>query len=174
MRVSSVVLLIVATTLAASASAQSESKQNVDITSPAAPQWRAITENQVFTKRNLRKESESKDERSITSAVSSVDELLKLKGLVPFAEIGGLSAAAKAKYLKVLVTLPRQDIINITGKVPYWVRKYPDSWKGRIMQYNSWIWTNKQPEWVMENFPGFFKGYDLFFNNRMTRGYKYA
>ncbi|KAK1947460.1 hypothetical protein P3T76_001470 [Phytophthora citrophthora] len=174
MRVFSLLLLVVATTIVASTSAESESKQHRDITSPTTLQWRTITENEAPVKRNLRKKA-SEEERTLTSAVSMFDDLLKAKGLqvIPYAQLGDLEPKVRTAYLKVLVELERQKIIEITGKVPKMIQNRPNK-LGRLAQYNRWIFKNKEPEYVLEKYPAFFKSYEEFFNNRMTRGYKYA
>ncbi|POM73695.1 Putative RxLR effector [Phytophthora palmivora] len=43
----------------------------------------------------------------------------------------------------------------------------------KLMQYNTWIYSDKSPEWVTEHYPEFAKGYKTFWENRMVRGGKY-
>eukprot|EP00644_Phytophthora_capsici_P013514 jgi/Phyca11/17674/fgenesh1_pg.PHYCAscaffold_29_\ len=176
MRVFSILLLVAAATLVASASAESESKQRLDV-SPAAPQWRTIAENEVPTKRNLRKK-EIEEERAIT-AISLFDDVVKAKGLqaLPYPELANLDSKLRTQYLKLLVNnLDRKQIVEITGQVPHYILTHGDKKARRIVQYNKWIWRKEpvDPDWVLKNYPAFFKGYEEFFNNRFTRGYKYA
>ncbi|ETM34097.1 hypothetical protein L914_18736 [Phytophthora nicotianae] len=132
-----------------------DSRRVTDTTSVVAPQSSTIKEN--GTPANYLRKKESKiardEERGFTSKFSSV---------------------GSAEVLKKLASLERMDVALATNQVPYWISKFPDSWVGRIMQYNAWIWSKKTPEWVMKEYPAFAKSYDLFYHNRMTRGYKYA
>ncbi|KAK1947454.1 hypothetical protein P3T76_001464 [Phytophthora citrophthora] len=84
-----------------------------------------------------------------------------MQPLVPFAQLGDLE-------------LKREKIIKITNKVPSMIQKWGDTKSVRLAQYNKWIFSKKEPEYVLEKYPAFFKGYDLFYDNRMTRGFKYA
>ncbi|KAG7377686.1 hypothetical protein PHYPSEUDO_011158 [Phytophthora pseudosyringae] len=179
MRAYFVVVLVVATLVARPGAL--DSRRATGIMSPDTPQWSTAQEDGLPTKRHLRKkelEDESEEERVIESQFSSVTKLLEKlpsierKGLLD--EFKKLSPAYQAGFLKRLESLNRQDIIDTTGKVPYFVKKFPDSWAGRILQYNAWIWKSRTPEWVEKRYPAFAKGYDLFYNNRMTGGYKYA
>ncbi|KAG1711457.1 hypothetical protein DVH05_008709 [Phytophthora capsici] len=178
MRVFSIFLLVAAATLVASASTESESKQRLD-NSPAAPQWRTITENEVPTKRNLRKKKI--EEERATTAISLFDDAVKAKGwqVLPYAELANLDATVRTQYLKLLVNnLERKQIVELTGQVPRYVLKHGDSKATRLVQYNKWIFNHFKeavdPAWVLKNYPAFFKGYDKFYQNRFTRGYKYA
>ncbi|KAG3237200.1 hypothetical protein PI124_g17799 [Phytophthora idaei] len=88
--------------------------------------------------------------------------------------VNQLSHADKVALTKRLASLERLEISLDTGKVPGIIKRFSGGKVGRLMQYNVWIYGKKTPEWVKENYPAFAKGFDTFYHNRMTRGYKYA
>ncbi|KUF89709.1 hypothetical protein AM588_10005210 [Phytophthora nicotianae] len=173
------IFLLVATTLAACTSAlltSMDSRRVTDTTSVVAPQSSTIKEN--GTPANYLRKKESKiardEERGFTSKFSSVGSVLEgMPSLASNKLLGGFNKLPRkdqAEVLKKLASLERMDVALATNQVPYWI----SNWVGRIMQYNAWIWSKKTPEWVMKEYPAFAKSYDLFYHNRMTRGYKYA
>ncbi|KAF1778696.1 hypothetical protein GQ600_1411 [Phytophthora cactorum] len=121
---------------------------------------------------------EGDEERVSTSQFSSVEKVLeKLPSLEKKEILDGvnqLSHADKAALTKRLASLERLEISLDTGKVPGIIKKFSDSKLVRLMQYNVWIQCKKTPEWVETNYPAFAKGFDTFYHNRMTPGYKYA
>ncbi|EGZ29713.1 hypothetical protein PHYSODRAFT_476092, partial [Phytophthora sojae] len=57
-------------------------------------------------------------------------------------------------------------------KLPPLIKRFDNKF-GRLFQYNVWIFKDRSPEWVKENFPRFFKSYEEFWENRMVPGGKY-
>ncbi|POM57485.1 Secreted RxLR effector peptide protein [Phytophthora palmivora] len=76
------------------------------------------------------------------------------------------------RAVPTVASLERLD--SLAEKVPGIIKRFGDRWAYRIMQYNVWIFGKKKPQWVKDHFPAYFDGYSLFYDNRMTRGYKYA
>ncbi|KAG2785711.1 hypothetical protein PC129_g14011 [Phytophthora cactorum] len=180
MRAHFVVLFVVATLVASTGalSTAMDSRGAIGITSPGTPKSK---ENGSPTKRYLRKKKsvdEGDEERVSTSQFSSVEKVLeKLPSLEKKEILDGvnqLSHADKAALTKRLASLERLEISLDTGKVPGIIKKFSDSKLVRLMQYNVWIQCKKTPEWVETNYPAFAKGFDTFYHNRMTPGYKYA
>ncbi|ETK74230.1 hypothetical protein F441_19321 [Phytophthora nicotianae CJ01A1] len=170
MRAYFAVLLFVATLVASTGalSTNFDSRRALTISSPGAPQTSVVKENGLPVKRHLRKK-ESKDdsteERVTTSQFSSLEKVVDNVQVVE---------RTKKALTKKIASLERLDLLLTTEKVPALLVKRHDSRFWRNVQYNVWIFTKKSPDWVKENYPAFAKGYDLFYHNRMTRGYKYA
>ncbi|ETI33295.1 hypothetical protein F443_20013 [Phytophthora nicotianae P1569] len=182
MRVYFIVLLVVVTLVASTGALPTlkDSRRAIPITSIGDLRSRTANENRG-TNRSLRKEEsvdESVEEQMSTSQFSSVEKVLER---VPSSEknvilegLKHLSSDDTAAMLKNLASLERLEVTLNTGKVPSIIKNFSDNKFWRILQYNHWIFSNKTPEWVKENFPAFAKGFEKFYDNWMTWGYKYA
>ncbi|EEY60377.1 secreted RxLR effector peptide protein, putative [Phytophthora infestans T30-4] len=186
MRAYFVYLLMVAT-LAVSSGAISttrDSIQVIDATSPDTLQSHTTTGIDGPTKRYLRdKETENEnandknaEKRASTSQLSIVEKVLKVPLIEKNGGLNGLSRLSSTDKLATSQKLQKlaQPVSPHTEKIPFWIKKHSNNKFWRNFQYNAWIWTKKTPEWVETIYPAFAKVYDLFFQKRMTRGYKYA